>query len=218
MEYKKIPEKLVRKMLLQAHDPQVAKIRSRFLSKEYSFLKRRIQNQQVLVAGSGLGHDSFVLAPTNKRVVGVEIIPSFVEEARRKAQHQKLHNVEFYNDDILCLPHPQHYFDAVVLTMGTIGNFDDMELLIRRLLYVGKKLYFDFYSSSKRALLRRKKMYEEESNYKIYIKGSAIFNNEGFETKSYSKKSMKKLIRGVGASVKFFPILNFAYIAEVQIR
>ena len=218
LKYKKISSKLIALMLSRAHNPRRAKIRTAFFKDEYALLKEKIVNQDVLVAGSGLGHDAFILAKNNRRIVGVDIIGSFIIHARRRAKKLKIQNVDFYKSDIMRLPHPADYFDAAVLNMGTIGNFDDTTLLIKKLLHVTKKLYFDFYSPSKTSLLIRKKMYEEESWSKLYIKGKLIVNEDGFESRSFSKTQIKKIVETLGSKVKFYAISNFAYMAEVTKR
>jgi len=57
LDYKLSTEN-IKQRLLVAHDPNQAVIRGKFFEAEYTFFREHIRNQRVLVAGSGLGHDS----------------------------------------------------------------------------------------------------------------------------------------------------------------
>ncbi|MCX6793043.1 MAG: methyltransferase domain-containing protein [Candidatus Falkowbacteria bacterium] len=215
LEYENVSDKLVRQMLVNAHNPRRAKIRTKFLREEYKFLNSRIKNEIVLAAGCGLGHEVFVLAKNNSWVIGVDIIESLVDEARSTALKKEINNVSFICSDFLKLDQLNVPFNSILLNMGTICNFDDIAYVVEKLLSYGEKLYFDFYSSKRSVIAIRKKMYEEEAWSKLRVSGAKIINECGFESKAFSKKYIKGIIDQLGFKVRFYPICNFAYMAEV---
>jgi len=64
LHYEHSIETIVSRLTL-AHNPEIARIRAEFFNEENEFFRQNIVNQNVLVAGSGLGHDSFQLAQYN---------------------------------------------------------------------------------------------------------------------------------------------------------
>jgi protein-L-isoaspartate O-methyltransferase len=85
----------IAKKLRNIHNPQMCTIRKDFFEKEFNFFKKHIQNKHVLVAGSGLGHDSFELAEYCKYITGIELIQAFVNEANENLQKVKHTNIAF---------------------------------------------------------------------------------------------------------------------------
>lgn len=214
LEYTNIHWEKIRKYLLKAHNSRIAKIRGAFFREEYALLRKKIKNQNVLVAGCGLGHDAFVLAKNN-HVMGVDMIKPFVMEARQRAQKKGL-KIYFLQINFESMPFNKDYFDAAVLNMGTIGNFDNPLPILHELLRVSKKVYFDFYLDGKAEVEKRLRMYEEESWSKLRIKGSRIINEDGFESRSFTKKYFTEIAKKINAEIEFYPILDFAYMAELN--
>ncbi|MBW2991345.1 class I SAM-dependent methyltransferase [Candidatus Woesearchaeota archaeon] len=124
VDYKNLPDYLLQR-LCDAHNPKKARIRAKFFEKEFEFFSKHIRDQNVLVAGSGFGHDSFELAKYNKLVLGVELHPTLVEYSKKNAQRLGFSNINFEQGDITNLRFKKNTFDSAVLNMGTIGNFDD---------------------------------------------------------------------------------------------
>ena len=134
----------IRQRLTIAHDSSQAIIRGDFFDAEYDFFGKFVVNQRVLVAGSGLGHDAFILSKNNKTVVGVELLSLLVKSAQETAQKMRLSHVLFEQGDFTQLTYPDNSFDVSILNMGTIGNFENKESVIKELLRVAAVLYFDF--------------------------------------------------------------------------
>ena len=116
LEYEKLVETII-KRLTTAHDSTKAKIRGIFFKKEYEFLKKHIKNQIVLIAGSGLGHDSFELAKKNKKIIGIELLQELVEISKERLNKLGFKNIEFKQGDFTRLQYPDNYFDSVILNM-----------------------------------------------------------------------------------------------------
>jgi len=105
MSLKYEDSKIIKKRLEVAHNPRIAKIRGEFFQREYSFFKRYIKNQRVLIAGAGLGHDSFELAKYNKEVIGIELLKDLVKESKKIAnkrgvKEDKIYTRRFHKTEI----------------------------------------------------------------------------------------------------------------------
>jgi len=221
-------EKKIIERLLAAHDPTKAIIRNRVFQAEYEFFREHIQNQKVLVCGSGLGHDSFELAKHNQEVIGVELLDSLVAYAYAEKVRLGLKNVHLFSDN---LTNPKwmngmyiyQYFDSAVMNMGTIGNFtkDEQAAIIFNVGKLAKVFYFDFYPPTEQALQTRKQMYLEEYWGEIRIEGTTLVSEEGLYSQSYDQQYFEDLatqIRndGRGAEVKFHQLTDFAIMAEIK--
>ncbi len=69
--------------------------------------------ETLLDVATATGHTAFALAPHCSRVVGVDLTPEMLEEARREAEARDLTNVRFQEADAEHLPFPDHSFDVV---------------------------------------------------------------------------------------------------------
>lgn len=206
---------LIRQRLTVAHDPKIARIRGAFFEEEFSFFRSRILDQRVLVAGSGLGHDSFALAPTNKYVLGIELLPPFTTYANREAKRQGLENVYFVNGDFLSLPLAEAEFDAAILNMGTIGNFEEKASLVGELLHAADRLFIDFYTAAPRALERRRRMYEEERWRNVRVRGARVVSDDGLDSASVSPAEISAAVEQAGGRVAYHTLCDFAVMAEI---
>ena len=215
MNYKNIIE-IVRKKLENAHNPKISKIRTKFFTKEYNFFKNHIKNKNVLVAGSGLGHDSIALAKHNKKVVGIELIKQYIEIANYRSKILGLKNIYFERGDFRKLKYPNKSFDIAVLNMGTIGDFKNKKEVLNELLRVAKKVYFDFYPPTENGLNKRKKMYEEEGWNNVQIKNYALVSKDGLYSKSISKEEINKVVKDIKAKAKCYNFCDFSTMAEVM--
>lgn len=212
----------IEKMLKVAHDPRHSPIRAKFFEKEYRFFHRHIQNQVVLVAGSGLGHDTFELASNNKHVIGIEILPPLVQLAQLHARQKHITHVEFRTGDILDLK--TRLADTSVLNMGTIGNFSDhnagtpgtvsdRERVIRALLKASDRLFLDFYPPTSKGIYMRQKMYTEEGWRHVTIEGTAIKNPDGLYSVSIAPEELSALAQRLHLHIEFYDLCEFAKMA-----
>lgn len=204
--------KTIEERLLDSHDPKKATIRSKMLQSENNYFRANINNQNVLVAGSGLGHDTYELARYNRHVTGIELVPEFVDYSRR---HIDLPNVNFVNGDFTDPKSIDGFFDSSVLNMGTIGNFDDPEEVIRSLLDVSSSLYFDFYFKESKALEKRERMYKEEGWKNIRVIGDMIVSDDGIEFKSFSEEEMDSIMASIERSAEYSQLNDFVVMAKV---
>jgi ubiquinone/menaquinone biosynthesis C-methylase UbiE len=68
-------------------------------------------DERTLDAGTGTGALAFALAPLVREVVGVDLVPELLAEARRRAEASP--NVEFVEGDVTSLPFDSASFDLV---------------------------------------------------------------------------------------------------------
>ncbi len=201
---------------LETAHSQKAVIRGEFLNAEYLFFREHIKNQHVLVAGSGLGHDSFELAGYNKSVVGIELIPSLVEYSNKRKQELGLDNLVFQNGDFTNLNmFNDRHFDSAVLNMGTIGNFDYKTQILSEMTRVADTSYFDFYTQTLNGLKKRREMYIEEGWINVRIHGNRIMSDDGMDSTSLSGKEITSILAPLGVRVRYHQFHEFAVMAEV---
>lgn len=205
----------IRQRILAAHDPKKSAVRGHFFEAENRFFNQYIRRANVLVAGSGLGHDACVLAKNNRQVEGIEVIADFIDDSRKTAYQQGLTNVTYKQGDIHHIPYGNQQFDVAVLNMGTIGNFDDKADILNELLRVSRRVFFDFYPPTRKGLLSRKRMYEEEGWQNVRIEDTKIVSDDGLESVSLSKKDIDRIVRSIGAQVTYHPFHTFSVMAEI---
>jgi ubiquinone/menaquinone biosynthesis C-methylase UbiE len=90
-------------------------------------------DERALDAGTGTGALAFALAPLVREVVGVDLVPELLAEARRRVESSP--NVEFVEGDITALPFEPVSFDLVATT-STIHHIQRPELVVAELVRV----------------------------------------------------------------------------------
>src|SRR5690348_4720836 len=80
--------------------------------------------ERVLDVGTGAGAIALALAPMVREVVGVDVVPELLEEARKRAPE----NAEFVEADAVALPFDPGAFD-VVTTARTFHHLARPELV-----------------------------------------------------------------------------------------
>lgn len=215
LNYNLDPMNIVKRLEI-AHNPKQSIIRGKFFEKEHAFFNKYIKGKKVLVAGSGLGHDSFILARNNEEVIGIEILEPLVKIANFNLKKNKIDNLCFMVGDISNLDYSDEEFDVAILNMGTIGNFENKGKILRELLRVARKVYFDFYPPSRNNLEIRRKMYSEELWKNVRISKNRIISDDGLESTSLSKEEVNKIIRDIGAKVKYHLLNEFSLMAEIE--
>ncbi len=216
LDYSKNSNIIVEK-LRRAHNPNLAIIRGTFFKAEYLFFRKNVRDQLVLVVGSGLGDDSFELVQYNKKVVGIELLSDLVLTSSQIKQKLNLSNVEFYQEDLF-FHNPSRKYDTSILNMGTIGNFNDKQKLITKLLSYSKRVCLDFYLEDEMSLKIRKKMYQEEGWKNVKIENKKIVSEDGLESKSISKLELTKIIHELECSVVYHYLTDFSMMAAISHR
>ena len=92
-------------------------------------------DERALDAGTGTGALAFALAPLVREVVGIDLVPELLEEARRRIG--QFPNVDFVVGDITGLPFEGGSFDLAA-TSHTIHHVTRPELLVAELVRVTK--------------------------------------------------------------------------------
>jgi ubiquinone/menaquinone biosynthesis C-methylase UbiE len=87
-------------------------------------------DERALDSGTGTGALAFALAPHVREVVGVDVVPELLEQARRRAE--QLPNVSFVEGDATKLPFQYAEFDLVG-TLRTLHHIARPELAVAEL-------------------------------------------------------------------------------------
>ena len=215
MKYKNVAQ-TIQTRLQRAHNESKSKIRHLFFEAENDFFRKNIRDKNVLVAGSGLGHDAFELAKYNKNVVGVEILENLLDLSQKALSKTQLDNVEFIFGDLKSLKYQDNNFDVSVLNMGTISDFENKQQVLEELLRVSNKVYFDFYPPNTDSLETRKRMYEEEGWQDVKIENKTIVSSDGLSSESVSEKNVREIAEDLGVDIELYPICDFATMAVLS--
>ena len=217
LEYEKMDINVLIQTLERANDCNHAPIRCEMLLAKLNFFKTEFNNKNVLVAGSGLGDDSFKLAKFNKIVLGLEIVPQLLSISKNLKISQEVDNVLFTNTDFVETKLPDKDFDVSVLNMGTMCNFNDTYKMrvISEMLRVSDILYFSFYLPDENSLRSRASMYREEWLQESKIEDVTISNHSGLRSASISKQRVEELVSMCGYKVDFYSINSFTCMAKV---
>lgn len=215
-DYSEENYEFVLESIKRGRDKNVCKIRAEIYGLENKFFSDRIRDKNVLVAGSGLGHDSFELAKYNKLVVGVDLLEGLVQKSRKLALEKGLDNVSFEVQDFFYLPYYDKEFDVSVLNSGTICNYVKREDLLKELFRVSDKVVFDYYLPGERNLKRRLAMYGEEGFHgSLYLDGEKFFDEAGFVSYAVENKELSDIARSLGAKIKIYSLFDFVNMAEL---
>jgi ubiquinone/menaquinone biosynthesis C-methylase UbiE len=87
-------------------------------------------DERVLDSGTGTGALAFAIAPLVREVVGIDIVPEMLAEARRRAA--EFPNVEFREGDVTRLPHDLGSFDLAA-SSRTLHHVARPELVVAEL-------------------------------------------------------------------------------------
>lgn len=209
----------IAQMLRNSHNPQICKIRKDFFDAEFSFLRTHIQGKNVLIAWSGLWHDSFALAEYCKYITGIELLQNFVDEANKSLKASNYKNIGFVCSDFLNYKCPDKHFDVVVLNMWTIGNFDDKESVVKSLFRMWKKLYFGFWTPEIKDISLRLQMYNEEKDFRdvnFEVDWTTIREeNSWLESNCTNIEEIQNIVDSIWAEVIFYTVFKSFVVAEV---
>jgi len=209
----------IKTSLERAHNPDVCPIRTKMFDAENSFFRKSLVGGKVLVAGSGLGHDSFELAEYNKEVVGVDVISELILDSVKELVRKEYSNIYFRNADFFNLDYKDKTFDAAVLNMGTIGNFENRHDLLKELTRVADKVVFSYYVVGEEKTKKRFQMYVEEGFHGLpKIVGNKIIGGSGFVSEAIEATELYKIADSMRAELKIYPLYDFVNMAELYVR
>jgi len=99
----------------------IANATSALRKKSLALLEQLVPpDSQVLLAGVGTGLDIPFLPP-DRHYTGIDLTPAMLSRAKRRNQHS---TIDLHIGDVMKLPYPDAYFDAIVmhLIVTVVGN------------------------------------------------------------------------------------------------
>jgi ubiquinone/menaquinone biosynthesis C-methylase UbiE len=128
----------------------------------------------VLDIATGTGHTAFALAPHIKSVIGIDLTPEMVAEARRLQSQQAITNTSFCFADVHCLPFDNTVFHLITCRRAAhhFSNISQALQEMKRVLRVGGKLVIDDRSVPQNnfvdACMNELDRYHDESHVRQY--------------------------------------------------
>jgi ubiquinone/menaquinone biosynthesis C-methylase UbiE len=92
-------------------------------------LARPDRSDLVLDVATGTGNTAFALAPYTRRVIGLDLTPKMLDEARRVATERSITNVEWVLGNAERLPFPDETFDLYTVRAAP-HHFPDVDAFI----------------------------------------------------------------------------------------
>ena len=126
---------------------------------------------RVLDAGCGLGGSAFYMARTcGVEVLGIDLLPQMIKEARRRAAEYGLAGLEFLQGDLLQIALPQDHFDFVYSRDAFLHIAGNAELFqrLRACLRPGGTLFFTDYARGPAPGSNAFEAYRIENGYDLH--------------------------------------------------
>lgn len=107
-------------------------------------------------------------------------------------------------------------FDLAVCMMNTIGNNSDERVVLKGMLSAADTVIFSVYRKGSEAA--RTRVYRARGHEKLSVRGSCVhFSDEwcaGLVSKSYTRKGITRMLRGLSCSAKIANAGKMGYIVE----
>jgi SAM-dependent methyltransferase len=124
-------------------------------------------------------------------------------------------NIAFVQWDFLDLEYPDNHFDIAILNMGTIGNFDDKESVIKEISRMAPKFFFWFREPVEKDVPIRLQMYKEEGG-EFRADWTTIKEiTYWLESNCTTRESVKEIAKKIWVHVKFHKIFLSYTMAEI---
>ena len=174
------------------------------LVKEEKFLKNNLSKKDVVLdIGCGTGRTMKILNGLCKEIIGVD---NDIEAIKRCKENIKmLTNVKIILEDAEKMNFSDNFFDKIIISGTTFGNFGDTwdKILfeIKRVLKPEGVFLFSIYNEN--ALKNRLKVYERynKGEFTIEKKGKVVFT-KGFVSEQFSEKEIRKILEKTGFEIE----------------
>jgi len=163
-----------------------------YLIEEILYLEEHIPlNASVIDFGCGNGRHLRLLKSQISEGLGIDMNPSYLEEARMLHTSEKLSfeegNIENYDASKL--------FDVAIAMYNTFGNIEDKEGLITSMMNSLKEDGLAIISTfSSASIAPRLKMYEMLGYQNLSIEGNTVRTEDGFMSQCFSQDELKEIV------------------------
>ena len=167
--------------------------------------KNYFKHPQILIAGSGTGHQILEFSTfRNSQVFAVDISKESLVYSIRKTKELKISNVKHYHIDILDLKLLKKKFDLIVCT-GCLHHMEKPEEGLDSLVRVLKPdgiMQIALYSKNARSEIEWTRKYIERRKLSVSVKNMKLFRDKILASKNKNFISLRK-------SVDFYSLSNF---------
>lgn len=179
-------------------------------------LLSRMDAKSVLEVGTGTGRIVELIAKNSGAMV-TSLEKDAGMHAFASGRFEGNERIEVLNTD--AVPEGRR-FDLAVCMMNTIGNSSDEKEIAKGMLSAADVAVFSVYrKGSEKA---RAAVYRMRGHEKLSVRGSCIhFNDEwcaGLFSRSYSRKGIMRMLKGLGCTMKITNAGKMAYIVEAERR
>ena len=184
-----------------------------FLNGEIKFINEHIKpSSSILEIGCGYGRLLNILAENAKEVTGIDFSEFEIDEAKKFIKKDNI-KLELMNAKELDFPNDS--FDYVVCLDATFGNMPKIESEVikemSRVCKRGGEIIISVFSEEAKEV--QIENYERLGMHPTN-KGNAIHTIEGFYSKRFSKRELKKLFSEVGLNCEIQKISSVNYIVH----
>lgn len=188
----------------------------RWFEAERRYLRKNIKrDSSILEIGCGYGRSIADISDIASRVVGVDLSPLCLSNARKNLAHLK--NIEIYKADGRALPFREEDFDFTISMGNTFGSLNgyqnDVLKEMRRVTKSGGRIILGVYSE--RALPIRIRDYSQSGLHIIRVDPEKkIFTEEGLVTEQFTRNKLEDLFSTVGLDVSIKRLTPITYICD----
>ncbi len=182
-----------------------------FTENEMGLLKRSIgRNSVVLDVGCGYGKYIAELCGKAKQVFGIDSSKPMIEKAMQELGKEK--NVKLFLGDAEKMPFENDFFDFVICTRNTFGNFLNQQNVLgemRRVLKPGGKMFIGVYSQKAKKLQLG---YYKKNKMRITRETEdCVFALPDFKSERFSKEKLRRIFRAQKLKAEIIPLNRIAF-------
>jgi len=188
-----------------------------FLDGEIKFINKYLKKDKfVLEVGCGYGRLLKILQQKSSRLVGIDFSKKMVNAARINTSQFKNVDIKLMNAEKLSFNN--NLFDYVLCLDNSFGNMPGIEQKVINEMYrvckPGGKIIISVFSDSAKNV--QIKNYNRIGLKNVRNIGDAIYTDDGFYSRRFTKKQLSRLFTKAGLKCKIISVCPVNYIAYAK--